>query len=38
VNLKAQGARSGMNIEDYNATHCVAATDKVGIQLPIGSG
>jgi hypothetical protein len=35
VNLKARGAGSGMNIEDYIATHCVAGTEKVGSQLPI---
>jgi hypothetical protein len=35
VNLKSQGAGSGMNIEDYIATHCIAGTEKVGIQLPI---
>jgi hypothetical protein len=35
VNLKAWGARSGMNIEDYIATHCVARTEKVGSQLSI---
>jgi hypothetical protein len=31
MNLKSRGARGGMNIEDYIATHCVAGTDKVGI-------
>ena len=35
VILNALGSRSGMNIEDYIATHCVAGTVKVGIQLPI---
>jgi hypothetical protein len=35
VNLKSWGAGSGMNIEDYIATHCVAGTKKVGSQLPI---
>jgi hypothetical protein len=35
VNLKARGAGSGMNIEDYIATHCIAGTEKVGSQLPI---
>jgi hypothetical protein len=30
VNLKARGARGGMNIEDCIATHYVADTDKVG--------
>jgi hypothetical protein len=35
VNLKSQGAGSGMNIEDYIATHCIAGTEKVGSQLPI---
>ena len=29
------GRRSGMNIENYIATHCIAGTEKVGIQLPI---
>ena len=35
TNLKAQGARSGMNIEDYIATHYIAGTEKVWSQLPI---
>jgi hypothetical protein len=35
VNLKSQGSGSGMNIEDYIATHCVAVIEKVGSQLPI---
>jgi hypothetical protein len=35
VNLKAQGAGSGMKIEEYIATHCIAGTEKVGSQLPI---
>jgi hypothetical protein len=35
VNLKAWGAGIGMNIEDYIATHCIARTEKVGIQIPI---
>jgi hypothetical protein len=35
VNLKAWGDGSGMNIEDYIATHCIAGTEKVGSQLPI---
>jgi hypothetical protein len=35
VNLKARGAGSGMNIEDYIASHCIAGTEKVGRQLPI---
>jgi hypothetical protein len=34
VNLKARGAGSGMKIEDYIATHCIAGTKKVGSQLP----
>jgi hypothetical protein len=34
VNLKSHGAGSGMNIEDYIATHCIAETEKVGSQLP----
>jgi hypothetical protein len=24
-----------MNIEDYISTHCIAGTEKVGIQIPI---
>jgi hypothetical protein len=35
VNLKARGGGSGMNIEDYIETHCIAGTKKVGSQLPI---
>jgi len=35
VNLKARGDRSGMNIEDYITTHCIAGIEKVGRQLPI---
>jgi hypothetical protein len=35
VNLKAQGAGSGMNIEEYIDAHCVAGTEKVRSQLPI---
>jgi hypothetical protein len=35
VNLKARGVWSGMNIEEYIATYCVAGTEKVGSQLPI---
>jgi hypothetical protein len=35
VNLKARGDGSGMNIEDYIATHCIVGTEKVGTQLPI---
>jgi len=34
VSLKAWGVGSGMNIEDYIATHFIARTEKVGIQLP----
>jgi len=35
VNLKARGAGSGMNIEEYIYSHCIAGTEKVGSQLPI---
>jgi hypothetical protein len=35
VNLKYQGAGSGINIEDYTTTHYIVGTEKVGIQLPI---
>jgi len=35
VNLKSPRAGSGMNIEDYIATHYVAGTEKVGNQLSI---
>jgi hypothetical protein len=35
VNLKAQGARGGITMEEYIATHCVVDTYKVGSQLPI---
>jgi hypothetical protein len=35
VNLKSRGDGSGMNIEDYTNTHCIAGTEKVGSQLPI---
>jgi hypothetical protein len=35
VNLKSQGAGSGMNIEEYIDAHCVTGTPKVGSQLPI---
>jgi hypothetical protein len=35
VNLKAQGDGGGMNIKDYIATHFIAGTEKVGIQLLI---
>jgi hypothetical protein len=35
VNLKARGAGSGMNIEEYIATHCIAGTKKVESQLLI---
>jgi hypothetical protein len=35
VNLKSWKAGSGMNIEDYIATHCITGTNKVGSQLPI---
>jgi hypothetical protein len=34
VNLKSRGVGSGMNIEDYIITHCVADIEKVKIQLP----
>jgi hypothetical protein len=35
VNLKARGARSSMNIEEYIDAHCIAGTDKFRSQLPI---
>jgi hypothetical protein len=35
VKLKAKGFGSGMNIEDYIATHCVACTKNVGRKIPI---
>ena len=35
VNLKSRGAGSGMKIEEYIDTHCVAGTPKVGSQIPI---
>jgi hypothetical protein len=35
VNLKSQEVGSGMNIEDYIATHFIVGTEKVGSQLPI---
>jgi hypothetical protein len=35
VNLKAQGDGSGMNIEEYIESHCIAGTENVGSQLPI---
>jgi hypothetical protein len=35
VNLNARGARGGMTMEDYIATHFVAGADKVGSQLHI---
>jgi hypothetical protein len=35
ANLKDRGDGSGMNIEDYIYTHCVAGIEKVGSQLPI---
>jgi len=35
VNLKSRGSRSGMNIEDYIATHYVVGTEKVGRKLSI---
>jgi hypothetical protein len=35
VNLKSRGAGSGMKIEEYIDTHCVAGTPKVGSQVPI---
>jgi hypothetical protein len=35
VKIKAWGDGSGMNIEDYIGTHCIAGTEKVGSQLPI---
>jgi len=34
VNIKARVVGGGMNIEDYISTHCVAGTDKLGIQHP----
>jgi hypothetical protein len=33
VNLKDRGVGSGMNIEDYIATHCIVGTEKVGREL-----
>jgi hypothetical protein len=35
VNLKAQGAGSGMKIEEYIDAHCITGTEKVRSQLPI---
>jgi hypothetical protein len=35
VNLKYRGAGSGMKIEEYIDTHCIAGTEKVRSQLPI---
>jgi hypothetical protein len=35
VNLKAQGAGSGMKIEEYIDIHCIAGIEKVRSQLPI---
>jgi hypothetical protein len=35
VNLEAWGVGSGLNIEDYIATHCIVWTEKVGRELPI---
>jgi hypothetical protein len=35
VILNALGSRSGMNIEDYIATHFITGTEKVGSQLSI---
>jgi hypothetical protein len=35
VNLKAQGSRSSMKIEEYIDAHCIAGTEKVRGQLPI---
>jgi len=35
VNLKARGDGSGMNIEEYIATHYIGGTEKLGSQLPI---
>jgi hypothetical protein len=33
VNLKAQGSRGGMTMEEYISTHRVADTYKVGSQI-----
>jgi len=35
VNIKDQGARGGMTMEEYISTHYVSCTNKVGNQLPI---
>jgi hypothetical protein len=35
VNLKSWGAGSGMKIKEYIDLHCIAGTEKFGIQLPI---
>ena len=35
VNLKARGAGSGMNIEEYIDAHCIVGSKKVGSQIPI---
>jgi hypothetical protein len=35
VNLKSRGVGSGMKIEEYIDTHCIAGTEKVRSQLPI---
>jgi hypothetical protein len=35
INVKARGARSGMNIEEYIDVHYIAGTKKVMSQIPI---
>jgi hypothetical protein len=35
VNPKSWGAGSGMKIEEYINSHCVAGTPKLGSQVPI---
>jgi hypothetical protein len=35
VDLKSQGAGSGMKVEEYIEAHCVAGTTMVGSQIPI---
>jgi hypothetical protein len=35
LKLKARGAGSGMKIEDYIDSHCIAWIEKVESQLPI---
>ena len=35
VDLKSRGAGSGMKVEQYIESHCVAGTPMVGSQIPI---